>query len=521
MYLYFDVNGNLKEVIQVPVRQGSVEFNKIYAFIAPTVVELDEDTYKKLDTYDSAKINFEALDSGNNLNPNGGSSVDMSEVTKQIPFDKNRDLKYFKYGYNYEFWTVNLPSTVTNTNGVVTASIYLYNTGESDDFALNRFSFNVEASVGVKPDSTMSESQYSYLYNKYHNLEGQFIPYSGATQNINLGSHELTANKVNIGDLTIEQLSEGAYQIGANYQDTLNLGFGEVDINGQKIVVEEDLDDYATTDDLESYATIDALSDYLPLTGGELSGNLSLLESPLLLTEDSANYIAIDKNDDNLYITIANEGDETEYRLENNDDNGTHIIATQDWVGDNYLSLNGGAMTADIDMNGNDITNVQNISFETDGNIGLNESTDLVISSSGHDIILVPDSEAYIGSKSNSNIIATKGDLPQKNAIGTFNTNSFTNTGSNYVLTDIPLSGFIAGSDLLIITWGGCFAICPIPVSGPGRVAAALWNSNGESQVVRIKYELKSNNTLLDISLAGGFTPPSNFTGYVINYKIA
>lgn len=117
--------------------------------------------------------------------------------------------------------------------------------------------------------------------------------------------------------------------------------------------------------------------------------------------------------------------------------------------------------------------------------------------------------------------IAVTDDLPKKNAIGTFNTSSFTNTGSNYVLTDIPLSGFIDGSDLLIITWGGCFAICPIPASGPGRVCAAMWDANGEAKTIRVRYELKSNNTLLDIALQGGFVPPSNFTGYVINYKIA
>lgn len=282
MYLYFDVNGNLKEVIQTPVRQGSVEANKIYAFISPTTEELDGDTYKKLDEYDSAKINFELLDGGTNLNPNGGSSVPMSEITKQIPFDKNRDLKFFKYGYNYEFWTVELPSTVTNVNGVVTASIYLYNNGESNDFALNRFSFNVEASVGVKPDSTMSESQYSYLYNRYHDLEGQFIPYSGATNDINLGTHELTANKVNVGNLTIEQTGNNSFEIGANYQDTLNLSFAEVDINGNKVLTEDDdvissseletiLSDYATKDWVQgqSYVTYTATDD-LDLGDNEL-----------------------------------------------------------------------------------------------------------------------------------------------------------------------------------------------------------------------------------------------------------
>lgn len=111
---------------------------------------------------------------------------------------------------------------------------------------------------------------------------------------------------------------------------------------------------------------------------------------------------------------------------------------------------------------------------------------------------------------------------PQKKVIGVFNTSSFSRPDeTNYVLNNIPLSGFITGSDLLIITWGNCFAICPIPESGAGRVCAAMWNANGEAQTIRIRYELKDDNTKLDIALQGGFTPPLNFTGYVINYKIA
>ena len=192
MYLYFDVNGNLKEIIQIPVRQGSKEVNTIYAFVSPSQTVIEDGTYKKLSTYRNAKINFEALDSGVSLNPTEG-SVLMTAITKQIPFDKNRDLKYFKYGYNYEFWSVELPSSVTAVSGEVLASIFLFET--TPDFPLNRFSFNVEASVGVKLDSTMTESQYSYLYNllnTYLNSLDNYVPYVNATGDVNLGTHDLS-----------------------------------------------------------------------------------------------------------------------------------------------------------------------------------------------------------------------------------------------------------------------------------------------------------------------------------------
>ena len=120
-------------------------------------------------------------------------------------------------------------------------------------------------------------------------------------------------------------------------------------------------------------------------------------------------------------------------------------------------------------------------------------------------------------------LVAVYDILPKKRLIGTFNTSSFTYSGGNYSLNNISLNlngGYIANSDMLIITWGNCFALCPVPTSGAGRVCAAMWNANGESQVIRIKYELKSSNTKLDIALSGGFTPPSNFTAYIQCMKI-
>lgn len=116
--------------------------------------------------------------------------------------------------------------------------------------------------------------------------------------------------------------------------------------------------------------------------------------------------------------------------------------------------------------------------------------------------------------------VATKDELPKKGVIGTFNTNNFT-SGESTKQCVVDLSNFISNSDLLIITWGGCFAICPIPQSGPGRVVAALWNANGEAGITRIRYELINSNTQLRITLPLAFNLPSNFTGYVINYKIA
>lgn len=362
MYIYFDVNGNLKEIVQEPVRQGDINSNTIYAYVSPSEPIPTQDVYPLLNTYAYARINFGTLNSEDNLNPSdlGGNSPEMTKLTGddcvQIPYDSKRDLKYFKYGYKYEMWMIELPGSVTEHDGIAVASIYLFNLGANNQKALNKFSFNVEASVGIKLDSTMTQSQYSYIYNRLVNLD-DYVPYTGASGSLNLGNHSLIANDV----------------------------FAKSNVN---------------------------------------IGN-----------DDT--YISIQ----DTYIICLNDGNETDF----------------------LFPVTGNAET-----------------------------------------------------------FAVQSQLPKQGLCATFNTGNFElQSGGNYAVSDIPVSGFITGSNMLIITWGNCFALCPIPSGGnPGRVVAAMWDANGEAKTIRVRYQLKSNNTLLDISLQGGFVPPDDYTAYVQCIKL-
>ena len=139
----------------------------------------------------------------------------------------------------------------------------------------------------------------------------------------------------------------------------------------------------------------------------------------------------------------------------------------------------------------------------------------LHIRAENNKIILEPETTAEY----NGHEIANTNDLPKKGVIGTFNTSDFSTVGDVKQIS-VPLSGYMANSDLLIITWANCFAICPIPVSGAGRVVAALWTAAGEAQTTRIRYELTNSNQYLQITLPASFQLPANFTGYIIDYKI-
>ncbi len=198
MYLYFDVNGNLKEIVQNAVREGSDNVNKIYIYVEPQTnpePELnDEDiyVYPLPSRWTNAKINFKLLNSNVNLNNN---SIPMDKVTDIIPQNKDRDIYFFKYGYSYEFWSVTLPAVVTAETGVISATAFLFTT--NDQLALNTFNFNVESSVMIIPDSTITESQYSYLYNLYQNIVAgnAYVPYTGAEHDVDLGQNKITAKE--------------------------------------------------------------------------------------------------------------------------------------------------------------------------------------------------------------------------------------------------------------------------------------------------------------------------------------
>lgn len=115
---------------------------------------------------------------------------------------------------------------------------------------------------------------------------------------------------------------------------------------------------------------------------------------------------------------------------------------------------------------------------------------------------------------------AMTSDLPSQGVCCVFSTGDFTLDDDHYVATNLVISNFITGSNMLIISWDNCFALCPIPQSGAGRVVAAMWDSSGEAKTIRVRYELKENNTKLDINLQGGFTPPADHTAYVQCIKL-
>lgn len=177
MYIYFDKNGYLQEFINYPIRQGAINANKIYIYIERSTNLIVDGVYKLPAMYTVCVMNFQLPkpienvtdENGNLLNPYTF-GISSKKVTKEIPYDEKRDLKYFKYFKQYEFIEFTLQAPITTNNGDVNCTVNLINDldsdGEWDDeeefLPLDTFSFHVQSSVVVK-EVQVTASQYHYL----------------------------------------------------------------------------------------------------------------------------------------------------------------------------------------------------------------------------------------------------------------------------------------------------------------------------------------------------------------------
>ena len=111
MYIYFDTNGTIKEIVNdLPIRNGNNEANKIYCYIEgePTI---DDIWY--LQKLPSGELSNEV-------------SFKNSTITKAIPYDAKRDMKYFKDFVQYKFYVHTLNTFLTSQKGLNIATMVLH-----------------------------------------------------------------------------------------------------------------------------------------------------------------------------------------------------------------------------------------------------------------------------------------------------------------------------------------------------------------------------------------------------------
>lgn len=165
MYIYYDKNYNLKEFItDVKAFQSASEVNNLYVYVE----DLEDDDYVNATV---RYKNYGTIDEKDKqINVSNEFNFDGTEE-KEIPFNREQDLLYFKYGKTYKFIKFVIPDEILAENGVVLATIRLITSKTIQPLEL--LTFNVYNEVVAK-DVDISLSQWNYLLKRLY-ISGKFI----------------------------------------------------------------------------------------------------------------------------------------------------------------------------------------------------------------------------------------------------------------------------------------------------------------------------------------------------------
>ena len=175
MYLYFDKNGVLKEIItERNFRAGDSKRDKIYIY-------WDGD-HSPLSGW--AKYRMQNGVEYPSSNEEQFFAIGDSLVGKELPKEPLRNLKYFSYEHTYEengetkvgyqFYELTVPNQVLNSyvsedekepimNNLVNLRVRFVMNLNGDIETLGDIAFSVEQSIGIITDQSVNISQYNYL----------------------------------------------------------------------------------------------------------------------------------------------------------------------------------------------------------------------------------------------------------------------------------------------------------------------------------------------------------------------
>lgn len=195
MYLYFNRNGVLKEIISdAAVREGSYGYDKVYVYFENDAV-----------TSATANIKFS---NDTTVTVTLTREIEEQEIPDEIT--KYRDLKYFKAYVPYQFYSFVLGNTDSNNppvysliNGLTEMSISAVINASTVQMQ-GLVVFMIENST-VVPDTTITEADFQYLLNAISNKEDLVNKTSNPGNSTTL---YVTQNLVKLVDITGKTYAE-------------------------------------------------------------------------------------------------------------------------------------------------------------------------------------------------------------------------------------------------------------------------------------------------------------------------
>lgn len=148
-YIYFDVDGRLREYVTTPKRKGSENVDTLCVYW-----EGNEGT-TLIPSQCFIEYGHEKVHAG---------PLVANKVSKSIiPFDRERDLRFFQYGKTYQFMCFDLPTAVSSTSGFWHSSVSIHDKLSNNVVqVLGDITFEIEES-SIVPSGNLDLSQYNYL----------------------------------------------------------------------------------------------------------------------------------------------------------------------------------------------------------------------------------------------------------------------------------------------------------------------------------------------------------------------
>lgn len=251
MYIYLDKQGVVKEIINdEALRQSASNVNEIYVY------------------YDGLQENDVGSVLATYRLPDGTITDEMQVATQtqesEIPYDAERDLKYFQYYKAYAFYHFAIADLALSQEGVVRLMVRLAQKDGEYIKVAGLVCFDVEGEL-VKEDHGVSLAQYNYLVKAWYETK-ECLPLDGSKAmqgNLDMGAHNVLLNgktlKDNNGALNYNGSDLAKQSDTSSLQsqiDTINATQNVVDIVGTKA----ELNAYVTKD-LHTNDKIEVLAD--------------------------------------------------------------------------------------------------------------------------------------------------------------------------------------------------------------------------------------------------------------------
>lgn len=182
MYIYLDKQGVVKEIINdEALRQSASNVNEIYVYYDGLQ---ESDIGGVLATYGL---------------PDGTITDEMQVATQtqesEIPYNAERDLKYFQYYKAYAFYHFTIADLALSQEGVVRLMLRLAQKDGEYIKVAGLICFDVEGEL-VKEDHGVSLAQYNYLVKTWYDTK-ECLPLDGSKAmraDLDMGSHSVVLN---------------------------------------------------------------------------------------------------------------------------------------------------------------------------------------------------------------------------------------------------------------------------------------------------------------------------------------